>query len=144
MFKERPNYTLPEKLDVPVWRYMDIARLISMLENSALYFCRADKLGDQFECSLPSAFFKEINAEPESRRQSMQWRQAELERLKQQPEMERLKQQHPGMNLGFERAELRQMLGMQELLRRSEHMVKLVSDRYTDYARYAHSHMYIN
>jgi hypothetical protein len=95
MFKERPNYKLPEKLDVPIWRYMDVARLISMLENSALYFCRADKLGDRFECSLPSAFFDKVMAEPESKRQFMQRRQADVERLK---------EKHQEMKRDIERA----------------------------------------
>ena len=32
-----------------IWRYMDFAQLVSLLENRALFYCRADKLGDPFE-----------------------------------------------------------------------------------------------
>jgi hypothetical protein len=32
-----------------LWRYMDLAKFLSLLEDRALYFARADKLGDPFE-----------------------------------------------------------------------------------------------
>lgn len=32
-----------------LWRYMDIAKFLSLLEDRAIYFSRADKLGDPFE-----------------------------------------------------------------------------------------------
>lgn len=32
-----------------LWRYMDLAKFLSLLEDGALYFARADKLGDPFE-----------------------------------------------------------------------------------------------
>ena len=32
-----------------LWRYIDLAKFMSMLEDRALYFTRADKLGDPFE-----------------------------------------------------------------------------------------------
>ena len=32
-----------------IWRYMDFAQLVSLLDKEALFFCRADKLGDPFE-----------------------------------------------------------------------------------------------
>ena len=35
--------------DSIIWRYMDFAQLISLLDKEALFFCRADKLGDPFE-----------------------------------------------------------------------------------------------
>jgi hypothetical protein len=38
--------------ETPVWRYFDLARFLSLLENRALYFSRADKLGDPLEGSL--------------------------------------------------------------------------------------------
>jgi len=36
---------------VPIWRYMDFTKFVSMLESSSLYFARADLLGDPFEGS---------------------------------------------------------------------------------------------
>ena len=35
--------------DQKLWRFMDFAKFISLLEDKALYFARADKLGDPFE-----------------------------------------------------------------------------------------------
>ena len=35
--------------DSIIWRYMDFAQLISLLDKEALFFCRTDKLGDPFE-----------------------------------------------------------------------------------------------
>ena len=32
-----------------IWRYMDFAKLVSLLDKEALFFCRADQLGDPFE-----------------------------------------------------------------------------------------------
>lgn len=36
-----------------LWRYMDVAKFIAMVVDSALFFSRADRLGDPFEGSLP-------------------------------------------------------------------------------------------
>lgn len=38
-----------------VWRYMDLAKFVSLLTTRAMFFTRADKLGDNFEGSLTSA-----------------------------------------------------------------------------------------
>ncbi len=35
--------------DLVLWRYMDFAKFVLMLEQHSLYFARADKLGDPFE-----------------------------------------------------------------------------------------------
>ena len=32
-----------------LWRYMDFTKLVSLLEHRAIFFARADKLGDPFE-----------------------------------------------------------------------------------------------
>ena len=37
-----------------IWRYLDFTKFIALLETSALHFSRADKLGDEFEGSLPA------------------------------------------------------------------------------------------
>lgn len=34
-----------------IWRYMDFTKLVSLLENSGLFFAQVDKLGDPFEGS---------------------------------------------------------------------------------------------
>jgi hypothetical protein len=44
-----PSCILPENLDTPVWRYMDLDKFQSLLKEKALYLCRADRLQDRFE-----------------------------------------------------------------------------------------------
>lgn len=36
-----------------VWRYMDVSKLVALLQDKALYFARADSFEDPFEGSLP-------------------------------------------------------------------------------------------
>lgn len=40
--------------DARVWRYMDIGKLVSLLNTSTLFFCRLDRLRDPFE-GLPNS-----------------------------------------------------------------------------------------
>src|SRR5262245_49208780 len=42
----------PSNPDIPLWRYMNFTKLISLLERGALYFSRTDLLGDPWEGSL--------------------------------------------------------------------------------------------
>ena len=53
--------------DAILWRYMDFAKFVSILENSALFFPRADKLDDPFEGALPKENIKkrQTNLHPE-------------------------------------------------------------------------------
>ena len=44
-----PDCNLPSDLDKSVWRYMDISKFQSLLNEKALYLCRADRLQDRFE-----------------------------------------------------------------------------------------------
>lgn len=52
-----PNSSIDQ--DVPagdvLWRYLDFAKFVSMLKEGALWFCRADLLGDPLEGSLTRA-----------------------------------------------------------------------------------------
>lgn len=52
---ERAPYTLfmpPVNLDIPVWRYMDFTKFVSLLENGGLYLPRIIDLNDPFEGSF--------------------------------------------------------------------------------------------
>ena len=40
-------------VDQKIWRYMDLAKFVSLLQNGTLYFARADRLSDPFEGSMP-------------------------------------------------------------------------------------------
>jgi hypothetical protein len=55
-----PAFRQPEDAEAPLWRYMDIAKYVSMLMSSALYFARMDKFDDPFEGSLSKAEFDKL------------------------------------------------------------------------------------
>ena len=44
-----PSCKLPEDLDTPVWRYMDMYKFQSLLVQRKLYLCRVDLLQERFE-----------------------------------------------------------------------------------------------
>lgn len=44
-----PSCKLPDDLDQPVFRYMDMYKFEYLIQNQSLYLCRADKLQDKFE-----------------------------------------------------------------------------------------------
>ena len=52
MYKEHLAFESPEDENIKVWRYTDFTKLLSLLDKSALYFCRLDQLKDPFEGSL--------------------------------------------------------------------------------------------
>ena len=50
MYKELHLLNSPP-FDAVLWRYMDFTKFVSLLHKSALFFARADRLGDPFEGS---------------------------------------------------------------------------------------------
>ena len=52
-YEEHPSCRPPENPDAPIWRYMDFAKLVDLMERHSLFFCRVDRLGDPFEGSMP-------------------------------------------------------------------------------------------
>ena len=52
---EAPGFDPPEDPAVPLWRYMDFTKLVSLLDARKLFFCRTDLLGDPWEGSLTRA-----------------------------------------------------------------------------------------
>ena len=51
MYAEHPIFRPPPE-EAVLWRYMDFTKFVSLLSTNALYFARADTLGDPFEGSL--------------------------------------------------------------------------------------------
>jgi hypothetical protein len=49
MFSTHPVFTQPVGENISVWRYMDLAKFIWMIQNKALFFSRSDLLGDPYE-----------------------------------------------------------------------------------------------
>lgn len=52
MHEQHPNFDAPSDPDISVWRYMNLAKFVSMLQGDALYFARPDRMTDEFEGSL--------------------------------------------------------------------------------------------
>ena len=46
---QHKSFPQPPDPSISVWRYMDLAKLMWLLQRRALYFSRLDKLGDPFE-----------------------------------------------------------------------------------------------
>ena len=53
-----PCFTQPQNSADKVWRYIDFAKFVSMLNSSSLFLSRADLLGDPFEGSYSKANLK--------------------------------------------------------------------------------------
>jgi hypothetical protein len=50
MYEPHAHLPLPPR-DTTIWRYMDFAKFVSMLETGSLFFSRAINLPDQWECT---------------------------------------------------------------------------------------------
>ena len=59
MYTEHPDYPTPPP-EAVLWRYMDFTKSVSLLDRSALFFARADRLGDPFEGA-----YTNLNMHPE-------------------------------------------------------------------------------
>jgi hypothetical protein len=53
--EEHPHFRPPDDPEIPIWRYMDFTKFVWTLDNRALFFSRADLLGDRFEGSYSAA-----------------------------------------------------------------------------------------
>jgi len=58
MYKEHPIFKKPKNGNAKIWRYIDFTKFVSLLDKSALFFTRADRLGDPFEGSYSRANIK--------------------------------------------------------------------------------------
>ena len=55
MMKQSNILSIPENIEVPLWRYMSIEKLESLLRENALYFRRADLFEDPLEGNQSNA-----------------------------------------------------------------------------------------
>jgi hypothetical protein len=55
VYSPDPDFNPPEDEEVKIWRYMSFPKFMSLLDKSALFFARPDKLGDPFEGSFGRA-----------------------------------------------------------------------------------------
>ena len=49
MYKKHPEFSPPSQPDSDIWRYMDLAKFLSLLEDEALFFSSASSMSDNFE-----------------------------------------------------------------------------------------------
>ncbi len=47
------GFEVPKNENTTIWKYMDFTKFVSLLDKQALFFVRADNLGDSFEGSCP-------------------------------------------------------------------------------------------
>lgn len=57
-----PCFPQPGNKSVKVWRYMNLAKLVSLIESRALYLTRLDKMADPYEGSVTARTVAGINA----------------------------------------------------------------------------------
>lgn len=61
MYQEHPDFVAPVDPDARIWRYVDLARFLSILTTRSLYLSRADLLGDRFEGTISEATIQSYN-----------------------------------------------------------------------------------
>ncbi len=55
MYRQDERCEVPSNPKTNLWRYMNFTKFISLLEQSALYFCSPFAFDDPFECTFPLA-----------------------------------------------------------------------------------------
>jgi hypothetical protein len=63
LYAEHDLFIPPENLDAAIWRYVDFAKLVALLDTRTLFFSRADLLGDAFEGSYSRASVETFDLE---------------------------------------------------------------------------------
>lgn len=59
-------YSIPENQDIKLWRYLNFAKFVSLLDSQSLFFSRSDLLGDPYEFSYPRSNNKSFDGTPQS------------------------------------------------------------------------------
>jgi len=63
MYKVDPNVNTPQNKNLCIWRFIDLTKLLSLLETESLYFCRSDKFDDPFEGSITKPALESMKKE---------------------------------------------------------------------------------
>ena len=53
MYWAHDLFERPDNEDIRIWRYLDFTKFVYLIQNEALFFSRADRVGDKFEGSFP-------------------------------------------------------------------------------------------
>jgi hypothetical protein len=54
VYQSDPHLSVPPD-DTPLWRYLDFARFMALLDSGSLWFARADTFSDHYELAVPAA-----------------------------------------------------------------------------------------
>lgn len=60
MYMEHDKASLPDELNMPIWRYMDFPKFVHLLDRQSLFFCRPDCFEDTFEGTWGAASYRTI------------------------------------------------------------------------------------
>lgn len=77
MYSDHPHLTSPSD-DAVIWRYMDLAKFLALLERRALFFARMTALRDPFEGHLTRAAVERMRAMPAAHPESDRKRLSEI------------------------------------------------------------------
>lgn len=59
MYEPHTSFETPSD-NVTLWRYMDVARFLALLQNRAIYFARVRELGDPWEAAWPTGLKQRV------------------------------------------------------------------------------------
>ena len=54
------DFKAPTDHDLPLWKYLDFTKFVSLINSGALYFARANQLLDPYEGSYPLTDHRQI------------------------------------------------------------------------------------
>jgi hypothetical protein len=55
-----PLFYLPDDEDIPVSKYMDLTKFLSLICRKSIFFCRLDKLEDTYEGQYPKKTYERV------------------------------------------------------------------------------------
>lgn len=58
MYLEHKDLKTKNIENIPIWRYMDLWKFLSLINTSSLFFASVELLGDQFEGKIPDKVFE--------------------------------------------------------------------------------------
>lgn len=73
-YAPHPNVELPSDLDAKIWRYCDLAKLITILDRKALFFPSSTILPDPFEGLYSRPIVDEVSSIPQGALMLTAWR----------------------------------------------------------------------
>jgi hypothetical protein len=62
---DHPVFQQPDNPNIKIWRYVDFAKYVAMLQQKAVYFTRLDQFVDPYEGSLSKAAYESIKSQAE-------------------------------------------------------------------------------